>query len=204
MSHLLLYDHPRSGNCYKVRLFAAILGLPLELRPVDVLGGETRTEEFARINHMQQVPVLVDAGHVVQDSQAILLYVAMKHAPEWIASSPEGLAAIMEWLSFGAKEVSNGPQMSRLHFIDPLEDIDIERAQRTGLKVLRLLQSVLADRDWLCLGRPTIADLAVYPYVGLAREGRLPLDENPAITAWIDRIRGLPGYIPMQGLPGPL
>ncbi|MFC4668910.1 glutathione S-transferase family protein [Seohaeicola nanhaiensis] len=201
MPDFLLYDHPLSGNCHKIRLLCAMIGKPLELLPVAVLEGETRTEEFAKLNPVQQIPVLKDGDFVVQDSQAILLYLAMKYAPEWIDASPEGMAAIAEWLSYGAKEVSNGPQLARLHFLDPHKSIDIDRAQAIGRKVLALLERVLGGREWLCLGRPTIADLAVFPYVGLARQGKLPLDECPNVLAWIDRIRALPGYHPMPGLP---
>lgn len=110
------------------------------------------------------------------------------------------MAAIVEWLSFAAKEVSVGLQASRLYYIAD-EGIDILAAQKEGRRVLSFLDRSLAGRDWLCLGRPTIADFACYPYVGLSREGRLPLDEHPHILDWIDRIAALPGYVAMQGLP---
>ncbi|WP_105385075.1 glutathione S-transferase family protein [Neorhizobium alkalisoli] len=201
MTKLVLFDFELSGNCYKVRLFASMIGLPLVLENVEVLKGATRTAEFARLNPWQQIPVLKDGDFVVQDSQAILLYLAIKYAPQWIDSSPEGMAAIAEWLSYAAKEVSIGPQLSRLNFLDPHEKIDLPRAQTIGRKVLDLLDRTLQGRDWLCLGKPTIADLAVFPYIGLSRQGKLPLDEHCNILAWIDRIRALPGYIPMPGLP---
>jgi glutathione S-transferase len=178
-----------------------MIGKELVLRNTLVLEGETRTDEFFQLNPMQQIPVLCDGETVVQDSHAILLYIAMKYAPDWIDHTPEGMAAIMEWLSYSAKEVSNGPQMSRLHFLDPNENIDIHNAQATGRKVLTLLERLLSSRTWLCLGRPSIADIAVFPYIGLSREGRLPLDECPNVLAWIDRIRTLPGYMSMPGLP---
>lgn len=201
MPKLVLHDFLLSGNCYKIRLFCAMNGLPLELIEVKVLDGATRNDAFARLNPFRQIPVLCDGDHVVQDSQAILLYLAMKYAPQWVDTTPQGLGKIMEWLSYAAKECSIGPQMSRLHFLDPHENIDLARAQTLGRKVLQLLDSELAGRDWLCLGRPTIADIAVFPYVALAREGKLPLDEQPAVLAWIDRIRSMPGYHPMPGLP---
>ena len=127
----------------------------------------------------------------------------MTYAPEWTSDRPAGAAAIMQWLSFAAKEVSIGLQLSRLHFIDPDENIDLARAQRDGIRALGILDRVLARRDWLALDRPTIADVAVFPYVALAREGRLDLDAYPHALAWIDRIVGMPGYVPMAGVPEP-
>jgi glutathione S-transferase len=197
---ILLYDHPLSGSCHKVRMFLSMIGLPYRVELLDVLAGANHTDWFARLNPHRQIPVIVDDGHVVQDSQAILLYFAMRDAPGWFDSSPQGCAAIMEWLSYAAKEVSIGPQMSRLYYLAS-EDIDIQRSQAMGMKVLKVLECHLEDQSWLCLGRPTIADLAVFPYVALSREGRLPLDDHPAVVAWIDRIAALPGYIAMPGLP---
>ena len=109
---------------------------------------------------------------------------------------------IVEWLSFAAKEIANGLQASRLFYIAD-EGIDIEAAQKEGRRVLAIFDGRLANRQWLCAERPTIADIACFPYVGLAREGRLPLDEHRYVTAWIERIAELPGYVTMDGLPPP-
>lgn len=195
-----LYDHPRSGNCYKIRLMLSLLGLSCESEFVDVLGHRNHEPWFTAINPLEQVPVLVDGDVKVQDSQAILVYLASRYGPQWFASDPAEMAAIVEWLSFAAKEVSVGLQASRLYYIAD-EGIDIDAAQKEGRRVLAFLDRTLATRHWLTLGRPTIADLACYPYVGLAREGRLPLDDHRHVIAWIDRITALPRYIPMVGLP---
>lgn len=201
MSELILYDHPLSGNCHKIRMFLTILGVPFRAELMDVLKLENRKEWFVALNPLKQIPVIRDGSTVVQDSQAILTYLALKHDPRWFGETPEEAAAVMEWLSYAAKEVSNGPQLARLwHLVG--EDIDIQRADAEGRRVLQHLDGVLAARNWLALGRPTVADLAVFPYVALAREGQLPLDDCPAVLAWIERIATLPDYVPMKGLPG--
>jgi len=198
---LVLYDHPLSGNCHKIRMFLSMLDIPYRTAFVDVVNGATRVDQFADINPLKQIPVLVDDLVTVQDSQAILLYLAMKHGRDWISDDPAGMAAIMEWLSYGAKEVSNGPQLARLYHLVG-EDIVIEKADLQGRQVLGHLDAVLTDRDWLCLGRPTIADLAVVPYVAICHEGKLPLAEHRNVVKWIERIAALPGYVPMRGMLG--
>ncbi len=201
MPELILYDHPLSGNCHKVRMFLNILGVQFRTDLMDVLKHENQAEWFITLNSLKQIPVIRDGDSVVQDSQAILVYLALKHDPRWCGETPAEVAAVMEWLSYAAKEVSNGPQMARLwHLVG--EDIDIDRANAEGHRVLRHLDQVLTGRDWLALGRPTVADLAVFPYVAMAREGQLPLDDCPHVLAWIERIAGLPGYVAMKGLPG--
>jgi glutathione S-transferase len=199
--NLLLYDHPLSGNCHKIRMFLSLLGLPYRAEFVDVVNGATRTDWFAKLNPLKQIPVLVDDQVTVQDSQAILLYLAMKYGRDWISDDPAEMAAIAEWLSYAAKEVSNGPQLARLYHLVG-EDIVIEKANAQGLQVLAHLDAVLTGQDWLCMGRPTIADLAVFPYVAICHEGKLPLNDHPSVVHWIERIAALPGYVPMRGMPG--
>jgi glutathione S-transferase len=199
---ITLYDHPRSGNCHKVRLLLSMLRLAYEAVFVDVLGHVNHQPWFDRINPLQQIPVLVDGGFTIQDSQAILVYLATRYGDQWFSDDPREAGQIVEWLSFAAKEVANGLQASRLFFIAD-EGIDIEAAQKEGRRVLAILDRRLTNRQWLCLDRPTIADIACFPYVGLAREGRLTLDDHRNVTEWINRIAGLNGYVTMDGLPSP-
>jgi glutathione S-transferase len=198
---ITLYDHPRSGNCHKVRLLLSMLSLAYESVFVDVLAHANHEARFDRINPIQQIPVLVDDSFTIQDSQAILVYLAKRYGGGgWFSDDARVAGQIVEWLSFAAKEIANGLQASRLFYIAD-EGIDIKVAQREGRRVLAIVDRHLADRHWLCADRPTIADLACFPYVGLAREGRLPLDEYRNVMAWIERVAELPGYVTMEGLP---
>jgi glutathione S-transferase len=199
---ITLYDHPRSGNCHKVRLLLSMLNLTYERVFVDVLAQVNHQPWFDSINPLQQIPVLVDDDFTIQDSQAILVYLAKRYDNQWFSDDPREAGQIVEWLSFAAKEVANGLQASRLFYIAD-EGIDIEAAQNEGRRVLAILDRRLTTRLWLCLDRPTIADVACFPYVGLAREGRLPLDKHRNVTAWVDRMARLKGYVTMDGLPGP-
>ena len=84
---LTLHDHPRSGNCYKVRLFLALIGMDYERRFMDVLARKNQTAEFERISAFQQIPALVDGDTALWDSHAILLHLAHHYAP-WLAPLP--------------------------------------------------------------------------------------------------------------------
>ena len=200
---ITLYDHPRSGNCHKVRLLLSILRLPYESRFVEVLKGVHNEPWFVELNPLRQVPVLVDDDFRVQDSQAILTYLARRYGPHWMSDDAQELGRIVEWLSFAANEIGNSLQPARLfHLVG--EHTDIELATRRGVRALGILDGRLSTRPWLAAERPTIADLACFPYVGLSREGKLPLDDYGHVLAWIQRIRGLDGYVSMEGLPAPL
>ncbi|HKK13872.1 MAG TPA: glutathione S-transferase N-terminal domain-containing protein [Gammaproteobacteria bacterium] len=92
-----LYDYERSGNCYKVRLLLALLGLPWERVPVDLRRGEERRPEFLALNPRGQVPVLTDGDWVVWDSQAILVYLARRYGgAQWLPQEARPLAEVQQ------------------------------------------------------------------------------------------------------------
>lgn len=195
-----LYHTELSGNCHKVRLMLSVLGLECDRVSIDFAKSEHKSADFLKLNPLGQVPVLVDGGTVIRDSQAILIYLARKYGREdWLPLAAEPMAKVMQWLSFAADEIHSSLFVARLHFRFGM-DFDWELAQRKGKQVLRVMDDHLQGRDWLECDRPTIADIACYPYVGLAPEGRIALEPYPYVLTWIDRIKHLPDYEGMSGL----
>lgn len=195
-----LYDLELSGNCYKVRLFASLANVDLQIVPVDFLGGEHKRPPLVDLNPWGELPILVDGAHVLRDSQAILVYLAGTcGGAGWWPTEPAQQAEIVQWLSTAANEIQNGPGAARL--VDKFGyAIDKADTLARSARILPLLDSHLARHDWLALSRPTIADCAVFPYVALAPEGGVDLGPYVHIAAWIARIKGLPGYIGMPGI----
>ena len=197
---LKLYDAELSGNAYKVRLLLSLLGLPHELAPVDLRAGQQKSPEYLKLNPLGQVPCLVDGDVVIRDSQAILVYLAAKYGGEqWLPRDPVGLAVVHQWLSNAANEVARGPALARACKKFGRTGYDFARSVADAF--LPQLEAHLQRNEWLALGRPTIADIACYPYVGLAPEGDISLAPYPALRAWCARVEKLPGYKPMPGLP---
>jgi len=195
-----LYDLDLSGNCYKVRLFAALTGVDLTLVPVDFMDGEHKRSPVIDLNPLGQIPVLVDGDVVLRDSQAILVYLAREYGGhQWW---PEGAAQqgeVMQWLSSAANEIQNGPNAARL--VDKFGlPLDKERTLQVSDIILGYMESHLASNEWLALGRPTIADCAIFPYLAVAWEGGIDMTQYPSITAWMERIKALPNFIPMPGM----
>lgn len=196
---MTLYDLELSGNCYKVRLFAALANIDLTITPVDFLAGEHKRAPLSVLNPWTELPILVDGKRVLRDSQAILVYLAGTRggAAWWPVEAPQQ-AEIMQWLSTAANEIQNGPGAARL--VDKFGyAIDKADALKRAARILGLVDAHLQQHDWLALGRPTIADCAVYPYVALAPEGGIDLTPYPHIIRWIARIKALPGYLTMPG-----
>ncbi|MFB2898489.1 glutathione S-transferase family protein [Aerosakkonemataceae cyanobacterium BLCC-F50] len=195
-----LYHTELSGNCHKVRLMLSLLEIKHERVLVDLAGGEHKSADFLELNPLGQVPVLMDGDTLIRDSQAILVYLTRKYEREdWLPLEAESMAKVMQWLSFAANEINTSLFIARLHFRFGM-DFDWERAQQKGKQVLQIIDDHLQGRNWLEQDRATIADIACYPYVGLAPEGKVALEPYPNIIAWIDRIKQLPSYEAMPGL----
>jgi glutathione S-transferase len=196
-----LYDFELSGNCYKVRLLMSLLGLEHELVPVNFMAGEHKSPKFLRLNSLGQVPVLTDGDLILADSQAILVYLARKYGNEaWLPNDAESLSCIVRWLSISAAEIRQGIATARLFYLLNDKGIDIEAVTEKSAIILQQLEQHLTEREWLELGHSTIADIAVFPYVALAADGKISLKPYPQILAWCDRLKQLPGFISMPGI----
>lgn len=177
----------------------AFLGLDWDERATDAAA--RRTGAFLALNPMAQIPVYVEGDFVLRDSQAILAYLAARHRPgEWDGRTPEERGAIMVWLSHAANEIFNGPALLRAERLFGWP-VDRERAAAVADRILPVVEAHLAERDWLAGDRLTIADLAASPYLALAPDGGIDLDEWPAIRDWTRRIAALPGFPAMPGWP---
>ncbi|MCV4286240.1 glutathione S-transferase family protein [Pseudomonas capsici] len=191
-----LYDLDASGNCYKVRLFAALANIGLDVVAVDFLAGEHKKPPLSDMNPLGQLPVLEDGSYILRDSQAILVYLAGQYGGlAWWPAHPQGQADIVQWLSFAGNEVQHSLCAARL--VQKFGVVlDKAQALEKSSVALSVLDRHLERHDWLAIGRPTIADCAVYPYVVLAPEGGVDLAPYTNIARWMARIEALPGYLP--------
>ncbi|MYZ41710.1 glutathione S-transferase family protein [Schauerella aestuarii] len=190
-----LYDLEGSGNCYKVRLFASLANIDLDIVPVDFLNGAHKKPPLSDLNPLGELPILEDKKIVVRDSQAILVYLAGAYGGlAWWPAHPQGQAEIVQWLSFAANEVQHSVNEARL-----VQKFGYALNKAAALEkspgVLSALDRHLESNEWLAIGRPTIADCAVYPYVALAPEGGVDLTPYTHVARWMKRIEALPGYL---------
>ncbi|ARM14595.1 MULTISPECIES: glutathione S-transferase family protein [Rhizobium] len=200
-----LYDYILSPSCYKIRLMAAILGVKLDIRPVDFHpGAEHRGPELLALNPAGSIPILEDGDLVLTESSAILAYLAARSGPEWLgASAPQETAHLQQWLSFSHRLTANLGG-ARLHQM-LVRPGNIEALQAQGVAALRELEASLFEQRlrgmrFLVSNRATIADIACFPYVALAPDGGISLDPYPNIRLWLRAIRSLEGFIEMPGI----
>lgn len=175
----------------------SLLGLEYELIPVNFLEREHKLQNFLELNPFGQLPVLMEGDLVIRDSQAILVYLARRTGGEdWFPLEAESMGKVIQWLSTAANEIQHGPASARLHFVFS-QAMDINHVQQKADIILKVLDQHLRSRNWMELERPTIADIACYPYIELAQEGEVSLQNYPNLVAWITRIKQLKGYTSM-------
>lgn len=194
-----LYRYALSGHSHRVQLFLGLLRLPYQLADVDLPAKAHKQPEFLALNAFGQVPVIDDDGTVLADSNAILVYLALRYGNgAWLPADPVGAAQVQRWLSVAAGPLAATAARARVVQLFGLPD-DCS-AQIAGAHALFgvVEQHLAAHGGWLVGGAPTIADLALYSYTAHAPEGKVSLDAYPELRAWLQRIEALPGFVPMQ------
>jgi glutathione S-transferase len=193
-----LYYLLPSGNSYKVRILLSLLNVAYEKVVLDYHKRDHKQPGFLKLNPRGEVPVLEDGGTVLWDSAACLVYLARKHGGEqWLPGAPAAIAEVMQWVALAGSEIQFGLQYGRRGVTqDRWTAGTLDQCQATGRVALAVLEGRLKRNDWLALGRPTIADIACFPYVETAPEAHVPLDPYPGIIAWLVRCKALPGWPP--------
>jgi glutathione S-transferase len=201
-----LHDYAASGNCYKVRLLLALLGTPYERVPIDIFDGETLTDAFAALNPARTTPVLeLDDGETLAESAAILWYLA--EGTEYLPDDRLARARVLRWLCF-ERAFTPAIAGARFQLMTDRTDDETPFLLAKGHSLLAKLDRRLDGRDWVALGVPTIADIALFGYGHVAGDAGFDLVAHPAVDAWLDRVRALPGYVddlvpyPPNAMPG--
>ena len=201
---LILHEYAASGNCYKVRLTAALLGLKLERREYDIMRGETRTADFlGNVNANGRIPVLQAGDRFIPESNAACFYLA--DGSRLIPADRFDRADMLRWMFW--EQYNHEPNVATLRFwqgwIGEANWSDLQRAQypakkAAGEAALALMDEYLGRQDWLVGDGLSLADVALYPYTHVADGGGFRLGDYPAVQAWLKRVASVPGYLPMD------
>jgi glutathione S-transferase len=196
---MLLYNNRVSGNCYKVRLLFAQLGIDYEVQELDVVDRSNRRELLGSLNPALRVPTLVlDDGRSLAESNAIIFHFA--EGTQYLPEDAFERAQVLQWLFF--EQYSHEPYIAVARFwklfdVAPPSNTDYETRMKAGGAALKAMDRHLTDRPYLVGDRYTIADIALYAYTHVAPEGGFELEPYPAIGAWLRRVATEPGHVPI-------
>lgn len=195
---ITIYNAPLSGHCHRVRLAASLMNVPFEVKPISDFEGERKGPAFLEINAFGEIPAIKDGDLIVRDSVAIIIYLAEKYGADgmWIPDTPEGRAAMHEWLSVAASHIYRGPNMARLIrlFNKPA---DHDAAVAVSDNLFEIMDAHLLGRQWLVGEQPTLADIACYSYIRVADEGDLDISSYANINAWLASVEALENFHPV-------
>ncbi len=198
---MLLYDSPISGNCYKVRLLLAHLGLQYERQTVDVVDRSNRPQLLGALNPAQRVPTIVlDDGRALGESGAICWYFG--EGTRFVPADRFERARVLQWMFF--EQYDHEPAIAVVRFWVAFSGRPEAYADRlparieAGYRALDALERGLDGRDWLVGSGMTLADIALYAYTHVAHEGGFELAGYPAIRGWIERLASQRGHVPID------
>lgn len=196
---MLLYNSPVSGNCYKVRLLFAHLGIPYEKRDLSVVDRSNRHELLGALNPSLRVPtVVLDDGLPLGESNAILWYFG--EGTRFVPEDTYERAQVLQWMFFEQYEVEPALAVVRfwLSYSGTPEKLSDERREEltaSGNRALRALDRQLDGSGWLVGDAMTIADISLYAYTHVAGEGGFDLEPHANARAWQERLAAEPGHI---------
>ena len=198
---MLLYDSAISGNCYKVRLLLAQLGIPYERREVDVVDRSNRPELLGGLNPSLRVPTIVlDDGRAIGESGAILWYFG--EGTQFVPADRWERAQMLQWMFF--EQYDHEPAIAVVRFwrhftgIPPGREQALEEKTAAGYRSLGAMERHLEGHEWFAGGAYSLADIALYAYTHVADEGGFELDRFPAVQAWLGRVAAVPGHVPID------
>lgn len=201
---LVLHEDSRSGNCYKIRLTAAHLGLPLERRGYDIMKGETRTPAFlAEVNANGRIPVLQIGDRFLPESNAACIYLA--DGSPLVPADRFARADMLRWMFW--EQYNHEPNVATLRFwrvfVGSANLSDAQRAQEAGKveagrAALALMDRELADRRFLVGDALTVADICLYAYTHVAGDAGFDLGLTPNVARWLGDVASQPGHIVMD------
>ena len=196
-----LYGDSISGNCYKLQLACAQLRIDYIWHEVDILAGETRTEEYLAMNPNGRVPLLaLSDGRYLSESNAILWYLA--DGSELRGRDRFESANVLRWMFF--EQYSHEPYIATSRFIiqylgRPEErEGDLESRRGGGYMALDVMEREFKDHDFIANDAYSIADIALYAYTHVADEGGFDLSGYPEINAWLRRVEKQDRFVPMS------
>ncbi|SLN61556.1 glutathione S-transferase family protein [Pseudooctadecabacter jejudonensis] len=199
-----LYRTPKSGHCHRAELMLALLGLPYEAIDMDMANGVHKSKDFLKISPFGLVPAIDDNGHMLADSNAILVYLVQTYAKgsSWIPADPKDAAEVQRWLTIAADNIYSGPCAARLVKVFGTSH-DHAAAVAKAHELFAVMDAHLTGRLWLATDTITIADVSGYSYIAHAPEGGVDLAPYPNIRAWLARIEAQAGFVRMLPSPFP-
>ena len=192
---MLLYANSESGHSYKARVFLLLANVAHEYRWIDLNTPRSeRPAEFVAASKFGEVPVLVDDGRALCQSNAILIYLAQKFG--MFAGEPSEWQSVLEWLSWETNRIGFSVPNLRFSLRWDNQPADVLSYLRGRAMVdLRTLDAFLSSSDYLLKSGPSIADLSCSAYLFWLSQAGIAQAEFPNVQRWLSSLSTLRGWL---------
>jgi len=179
-------------NGWKISIALEEMGLPYEVRVIDLASGEQKADWYVRLNPNGRIPTLDDDGFVVFESGAILLYLAEKTG-RFLPRDVHARSRVIQWLMFQMSGI--GPMMGQAnvffrYFPEKIQPV-IDRYQREVTRLFAVLDRQLASHEYIA-GEYSIADMALWPWVSGHEWSGVTVDAFASLQRWLALVGGRP------------
>ena len=189
----------RTPNGFKVSIALEELGLPYDVKSIDLRAQEQKQSWFLALNPNGRIPTIVDRSNddfSVFESGAILWYLAEKYG-KFLPADSKGRSQVLQWLMFQMGGV--GPMMGQAMFFQRIaapkgieDEYAIDRYVKESRRLLEVLDKQLAGKDYLLGAEFSIADIATYPWARSYPWAKVSVEGLNHLQAWFDRIDARP------------
>ena len=207
MGELVLYNYELDENCYRVRLVLSVLGLASKLVAINVIPGrEQQSPAMLALNPRGQLPILGDGDLVLSGTGAITAYLARRYdeAGSLMPIDPQAFGQMQMWLDFAATALKPAydARLSALFGIGGDQDA-LTALARKSLRIMDdfILRRQFTGAEWFVGDAVTLADLILFPAFALSRDYGIQHAEFDGLRRWSRRVRSLPGFKSMPGIP---
>lgn len=203
MSKLKLYDHIESQNGYKVRLALSQLKIDYEWISIDLVNKEQKQDWFLKLNPNGKVPTLVDDDFSIWESNAIILYLGRKYAPnDLMPQDIKKLGTMLEWIMYEAttisKNISGARFLTKYMPPDKVNKDELQKYRKDARRCLKIADEHLSKNNFFAGDCYSLADISCYAQIYTTLEGEINLSEFQNILAWMKRVESQPGFVEMR------
>lgn len=182
-------------NGFKISIMLEELGLPYEVRPLDLAKGDQKAASYVVLNPNGKIPTLVDRTEddfVIFESGAILLYLAEKSG-RFLPTATKARSEVVQWLMFQVGGI--GPMQGQAnvfvrYFAQNLPSV-IERYQNETRRLFEVLNKQLEAREYIC-GEFSIADIAAWPWIRGYKWARINMAGLDHLMRWSETMASRP------------
>jgi GST-like protein len=192
-------------NGKKITILLEELGLPYEIKPINIGRGDQFDPDFLRLSPNNRMPALIDTapksgkGPVrIFESAAMMQYLAEREG-KFLPSDPQGKYDVLQWLAW--QTGNQGPKFGEYgHFKRAAQSpangdqaYALKRFGDEGHHLYGVMELGLYKKEWLAAGEYTIADMICYPWAITHKMRDINIDEFPNVKRWLAAMADRPG-----------